>query len=179
MCHGGVFDFVFCTRQYWKTSTANSLSKSIILIVIVRIYNEEYKKHKFFLPLRHLLFKSNPQTKKIVCKCLTCHVVPLMKYSHGGIFYCKNIIKNTYPQFFFFFKKYVTFIKEKRNSIYLELMRLYHVKIFLYPSYKINNILYILSQYIYWFVHLSPHWHICTILNSQLNSHSCVLFARN
>lgn len=51
--------------------------------------------------------------------------------------------------FFFFFKKYVTFIKKKRNSIYLELMRLYHVKIFLYPSYKINNILYILSQYIY------------------------------
>ena len=50
---------------------------------------------------------------------------------------------------FFFFKKYVTFIKKKRNSIYLELMRLYHVKIFLYPSYKINNILYILSQYIY------------------------------
>ena len=50
---------------------------------------------------------------------------------------------------FFFFKKYVTFIKKKRNSIYLELMRLYHVQIFLYPSYKINNILYILSQYIY------------------------------
>ena len=50
---------------------------------------------------------------------------------------------------FFFFKKYVTFIKKKRNSIYHELMRFYHVKIFLYPSYKINNILYILSQYIY------------------------------